>query len=51
MRRWIAERLEDLLLWLRQPEFPVKVLLVYVPAEKVKLKGSTTDGNHSKNDR
>ena len=36
IRRWFAERVEDLLIWLRKPEFPEEVLVMYVPASQIR---------------
>ena len=36
IRRWIAERVEAFLIWLRKPEFPVEILIMYVPANQIR---------------
>ena len=52
IRRWIAERVESLLIWLRKPEFPVAVLIMYVPVNQIRkaVKKHEDESNKSKNE-
>lgn|GEM_PF-5622891 len=36
IRRWLAERVESLLVWLRKPEFPEAVFVMYVPVSEIR---------------
>jgi len=52
IRRWFAEKMESILIWLRKPEFPVEVLVMYVPVNQIRkaVKKQENEGNMRQNE-